>query len=187
MLGFMKKRKDINKISSTAIIARDEAVSEVYRQYAIFFEQDEISSPPLQLFFSKVYEKDSENLAMKKSLLKTSDEQSAGAMSFDHMLNTAAYTAGFISGFLQRKKAPEAKMKKDNGLRYFSICSAAYFHIFGEDYELMCNEQLAAIDKRDANWMQLDKYGGIDGVRHADNQPKQYGGLLLHYLKNNFP
>jgi hypothetical protein len=39
--------------------------------------------------------------------------------------------------------------------------------------------------EQDDTWLFMDRVGGTDGMKHALNEPKQYGGSLLHYLRTN--
>ena len=56
--------------------------------------------------------------------------------------------------------------------------------ILGPDRALRVHS-LVLSDRRPRDLDQVDRAGGTDGMAHAQGKEKQFGGILLHYLKHN--
>lgn len=107
-----------------------------------------------------------------------------------HDIRVAAYICGFIHGLSLARRTMETwgdGNKTIITLGYMAVICPAISKVLGLDRSL---EVIAHLPQLSSATMTkdietLDKAGGTDGFHHANGEPKQFGGLLRHYLAHN--
>jgi hypothetical protein len=100
----------------------------------------------------------------------------------------AAYACGFLTGYLQETRAESKWARGDEGLiqlGLIALMAAVLVRILGSERALRVQPLMPFFDRSKQDLNLLYKAGGGDGIAHAEGREKQFGGRLLHYLKNN--
>lgn len=98
----------------------------------------------------------------------------------------AAYVRGFLNGYLQgtgilRLWSNGDPAVEDSG--YLSLCAVVVPEVLGHDRASRVEPALSTDSPPEMHFM--DRVGGTDGIAHIEERDKQYGGGLLHFLRNN--
>ncbi|MCO6389299.1 hypothetical protein [Aliihoeflea sp. 40Bstr573] len=106
-----------------------------------------------------------------------------------HKQRIAAYAVGFLTGYVQ---VTGADVKWSGGrveglemIGHMLVTSVVLAALFGAENAADRLEHLPSMGNTLDDLVLLDRAGGADGIAHAEGRSKQYGGALLHYLREN--